>query len=121
MASAAQRQRRRFGRRIHPEWFASNGQTSALRSKISTMVDSYSKLPLEEPTEAMLLASYLSLQKTLPAQKAAIRGNIRRIVGSVDSPLAATDCCMRSCPLGRFVSLQRQLCLQVRRPDQLPH
>ena len=89
-------------RRINPAWVPSNGQTNALRSKISTMINSYSKLPLEEPTEGLLLASWLALEKTLPALKAAIRGNVRRIVGSLEEPLAANKCCQQSCPLGRF-------------------
>jgi hypothetical protein len=89
-------------RRINPAWVPSNSQTNALRSKISTMINSYSKLPLEEPTEGLLLASWLALEKTLPVLKAAIRGNVRRIVGSLDEPLVANECCQQSCPLGRF-------------------
>jgi hypothetical protein len=94
-------------RRITPEWVATNGQTNELRSKIRMMVNSYSKLPLEEPTEDLLLASLLALEKTLPALKAAIRGNVRRIVGSLEAPLASDKCCQQSCPLGRRVGMPR--------------
>jgi hypothetical protein len=88
-------------RRINLEWVATNGHTNVLHSKISTMTNSYSKLPLQEPTEGMLLASWLGLEKMLPALKAAIRGNIRRVVGSLEAPLPAEACCQQGCMLGR--------------------
>jgi hypothetical protein len=82
-------------REVRLGWPVSNAALNLLR-------DAAVAANLTEPTEAMVLGSFLQRQAlTATSGDVGITGRIRKIVGSVEGSLGSGSCCGQQCPLGR--------------------
>ena len=72
---------------------------------------------LTEPTQDMLLASFMQRQ----AWEAGLDGRIRKIIGSVEESMDSSACCKQQCQLGRSARpLGRAIRAQPRADEPFP-
>jgi hypothetical protein len=102
-------------REVRLGWPVSNAALNLLR-------DAAVAANLTEPTEAMVLGSFLQRQAlTVSSAEVAITGRIRKILGNVEESLESSACCKKQCSLGRSAHpLGRAICAQSRADEPVP-
>ena len=96
---------------IHPEW----PDSPVLKELYAEIAGT----DLKEPTEAMLLASFLKRSSTIDQKFdfANINGRIQRIVGTLSKPLSSAACCKQECAIGKYNSCVKSCYFCIRDPS----
>ena len=75
-----------------PGWI-SNAQSGALQAETKLR-------GLREPTQDMVVGSFLGLEPVLSRSRVGIRGFVQKQLGLLEQPMDASRCCEASCRLG---------------------